>query len=179
MAIKRLTSIFFLLASVSFFTLVNAQNAEHEEHSAKDLHHENHSHNHHIAVFNGATTNFKHDATSYSLGLDYEYYLNHLGLGFFGELIFAENTESLIGLSASYQTGNIKFITGPFVEFAKTHDTHSTHPDEEWHHKFGVRVGLAYNFHIKAITIAPGIYTDYIEGGTWALVYGVAVGFAF
>ena len=180
MAIKRLISLLILLASVSIFTFVNAQDTVHKEYSTKDQHHETHSHHHHIAIFSGATTNLKYEATSYSVGLDYEYYINHIGLGFFGELIFAESSiESLIGISVSYQIGNIKFVTGPFVEFAKDHDTYSIHHKEELHHKFGVRVGMAYNFHLKGITITPGIYTDYIEGGTLALIYGIGLGFGF
>ena len=179
---KRLISLLFVLTSVSFFSFVNAQHKEHNEHNehaADDKHHESPSHHHHIAIFNGASTNFKYDVTSYSLGLDYEYYIDNVGIGLFGELIFAEETEFLTGLFASYKIGHIKLMTGPFVEFAKSHDAHATTHDEGFHHKFGVRVGLAYNFHLNKLSIAPGIYTDYIEGGIWVLVYGVGVGFGF
>ena len=179
MTMKRLISLLIVLTSVSFFSLVNAQHTEHNEHPAEDQHHESPLHHHHIAIFNGASTNFKYDVTSYSLGLDYEYYIHNVGIGLFGELIFAKETEFLTGLFASYKIGSIKFMTGPFVEFAKSHDAHTTTHDEEFHHKFGVRVGLVYNFHLSKLSIAPGLYTDYIEGGTWALVYGVGVGFGF
>ena len=176
---KNLISLLFVLTNVSLFSLVYAQHTEHTVHASDDQHHESKSHHNHIAVFNGATTNFKYDVTSYSLGLDYEYYINSMGIGLFGELIFAEETEFLTGLSASYQIGNVKFMTGPFVEFAKSHEALTTTHDEELHHKFGVRVGVAYNLHLNKLSIAPGLYTDYIEGGTWVLVYGVGVGFGF
>jgi hypothetical protein len=156
-----------------------AQDDGHNEHATDDKHNESTHHRNHIAIYDGAITNFKHDVTSYTLGLDYEYNMEHIGVGIFGELIFAEETEILTGLLASYKMGNLKLLTGPFVEFAKSHDAHATSHDEKYHHKFGARVGLAYNFHVKKITISPGISTDYIEGGIWALTYGVGLGFGF
>ncbi len=55
----------------------HVQGSDNKEHHVK--HHRCHSHKfqkHHFALFNGVTSNFDHQSTGYSIGLDYEDRIN-------------------------------------------------------------------------------------------------------
>ncbi|MBJ7881998.1 hypothetical protein [Gelidibacter salicanalis] len=136
-----------------------------------------HTGKHHLAIFNGATTNFTHQSTSYTLGLDYEYRVSKLiGLGVLGELILAESEEILAGVAAFvHPYKGLKFITAPLVAFAEEHT--ATGHEAKKEASFLFRIGVGYDFHIWKLSYGPAVNFDF--GKTEAVNYGLAIGYGF
>ncbi len=87
------TKILLLLISIFFISFTTFSQHK-ENHHTEDHNSEKHSDDHnqhanHLALFTGATTNFDHETTGFSIGIDYEYRLKamhgKLGIGLIGE----------------------------------------------------------------------------------------------
>lgn len=161
----------------------------HSEEHHDDHHGEHHAHKNHLAIFNGATTNFDHSATDYTIGLDYEYrFSNLIGAGFGAEYILTDDGELVLGIPVFiHPAKGFKLIVAPIGVNAVSHDNHEddtggTHKagstsssEKEWH--FGVRIGAAYDIHVGKLSLSPTVAYDITN--TQALVYGLAIGIGF
>ncbi len=132
---------------------------------------DHHEKDHHAALFVGGTTNFDHSSTDFTLGGEYEFRLpllhRLLGIGIFGEAVFAEHKEVLCGVPVFvHPVAGLKFFAAPGALIVES----------EAH--FLVRVGTGYDFHIGAFSITPTVYTDIVEGHA-SLAYGVSFGVMF
>lgn len=133
-------------------------------------------HNHHTAIFIGATNNQHAGHTDFTLGTDYEYRLpfaNHqFGTGFFGEIVFADHKETIIGVPLIFHpTSALKFLAGAGLIFAEDH-----HGESESH--FLTRLGTGYDFHLGNFSLSPTFNADFVDGHT-SLVYGISIGTGF
>jgi hypothetical protein len=171
----KIISIFLSALCISSFVY----SQEHEEdHKKQDKH--NHYHKHHLALFNGATTNFTHSSTDYSLGIDYELRLTKtFGLGLLGEYIFTDNGEFIAGVPAFLHFAKSLKITGaPLLIYKEEHiDDHTHHNEANMKTIFAFRVGISYGFHLGKLAVAPAINFD--MGESSALVYGLNIGIGF
>jgi len=138
---------------------------------------QNHSSKHHIALFNGATTNFSHESTSYTIGLDYEYRISKLlGIGLLGEVILADSEEFLTGVAVcAHPFKGTKLIAAPLVVFSEEH--HSEGHEIKKESSFAFRIGAGYDFHVGKLSLGPTVDFDF--GKTEALNYGLSIGFGF
>ena len=130
----------------------------------------------HIALVAGATTNFDHHSTDFTIGLDYEYRFKAMhdffGLGLFGEYITTHGGEIVLGIPVFiHPKAGLKFVMAPIAVMAENHYTH----ENETH--FGGRLGIGYDFHLGKISIAPVLNLDY--SNTVALNYGLTFGLGF
>ena len=100
-----------LIVFVFIGTKLIAQGHLHDdEHHIKDYN-KQHYHKHHIAVLNGATSNFDHHSTNYSVGIDYEYrFSQYMGVGVEGEFVAAESAEVLAGIPFFFHPQNLQTI---------------------------------------------------------------------
>ena len=156
-------------------TGVYSQHDLHNEHD-KEQDDEHEKHHNHLALFLGATTNFDHETTGFSIGVDYEYRLNAwhnlLGIGLFGEYVSSGSGEIIAGIPLFIHAAEkLKFTVAPILVSAE--DLH-THENET---SFGVRLGAGSSFHVGKISMGPVINLDL--GKTTALVYGIGIGFGF
>lgn len=153
-----------------------------QQHGDYDTHHSKH----HIAIFDGATTNFGHSTTGYSLGVDYEYFVSDkIGVGLIGEYVFSGEGEAVIGVPVFFHpTGNIKLGAAPIGIKAEvhhgdyhgdSHDAATSDVEKEWN--MGARFNAAYSFHFGKISAGPSVSLDITN--TTAVVYGVAFGVGF
>ena len=144
---------------------------------AQDQHTNIHDiHKHHIAVFVGATSNLDAEHTDFTAGIDYEFRTpflhNKLGIGLFGEIVFAEHKETIVGLPIVYHPSeSFKFLVAPGMAFAEDDHGHS-------HKEFIFRFGTAYELHVSGFSISPTLNADLIDGH-FSLVYGFSLGFGF
>lgn len=186
------------LSIACFINLAGASGSvEHSSHGRG--HGGGHASLNHVALFSGATTNFAHDATDFTLGLDYERRLpwadGMFGVGLFAESIFAEHSEYLFGLPLfAHPYEGLKIYAAPAVIIAEVPaDAHGgghsfdkfkrdfpLASDDETNSetKFVVRVGLGYDFHVNRISLGPLFEVDYMDGD-WAGIYGLSFGFGF
>jgi hypothetical protein len=89
-----------------------------------------------------------------------------LGLGAFADVIFAEDTEFLLGVTLQYHTrGRLMFEAGPGVAF---------NGGSDWF----LRTGAAWEFGPVGLTVVPRVSLDFIHGGS-TIGYGVAFGRRF
>jgi hypothetical protein len=144
--------------------------------------HSHHPHKHHLALFNGATTNLDHEPTAYALGVDYEYRFSKLvGATLLGEYVAADSEEILAGAGLLFHPyKGLKLITAPMLLFAEEHpegghETHEVKTDKEA--EFAFRFSAAYDFYIGNLSLGPVI--NYDLGKTNSISYGVAVGIGF
>ena len=177
--IMKLKTIGIFLCSLCLCSFSYSQ--EHEEnHKVHDEQEQDHYHKHHLALFNGATTNFTHSSTDYSLGIDYEFRLTKtFGLGLLGEYVFTDNGEYIIGVPLFLHFAKSLKITGaPLLIYKEEHiDDHTHHSEAEMKTIFAFRVGVSYGFHIGKFSVAPAINFD--TGEYNALVYGLNIGIGF
>lgn len=158
-----------------------------ETESQENHGHGTHSeHRHHIAGLVAATTNLDGNHTDFTLGGDYQYRLSpRLGVGGFGEVIFAEHTERLLGISLYfYPVESLWLRTGSGVVFVKEsseeHEEHSSATDQPTttESKFLFRFGAGYNFEMGGLTITPSLDLDLVCNSR-ALVWGLGIGKSF
>lgn len=156
-------------------------------------------HHNHLAIFSGLTSNLEYKHTDLSVGLDYEYRIplwdNILGIGLFGEIVFAEHTEYLVGLPIFlHPFGSFKFwaapgimIYEPIVHYdpelhkiknIKTNQIFATDESSGSEQKLLIRIGGGYDFHIKNFSITPAFSADIVDGHLY-LVYGIYFGLGF
>jgi hypothetical protein len=167
---KTLITIALLLFSTAAF-------AQHYED------HGTHHKKHHVALFDGATTNFGHSTTGYSIGLDYEYLMSDVvGAGLIAEYVFSGTGELIVGVPVFYHpTNNLKIGAGPIGVFVEKHhdtlhndghDTVSNNVEKEW--EVGARFNVTYSLHFGSISAGPSVSMD--VANTTSLAYGLSFG---
>jgi len=173
-----------IMAAISFclsFTQLSAQEHGTELYEIAGSH-SHHPHKHHVALFNGATTNLSHETTAYTIGLDYEYRFSKIvGLTILGEYIAATSEEIIAGAGLLFHPyKGLKLVTAPMLMFAESHNiTHNYSEMEEQKKEasFAFRFSTAYDFYVGKLSIGPVINFDL--GETNSISYGVAVGMGF
>ena len=177
----RLALVTTIVAVTAFpaLSVAQEQGAEAEGATAEEAFHRNH-----LSLFTGGTTESSdgETGTSFSLGLDYERRLSELiGLGLGGEFVFGgDEREALAGLYFMlHPAGGLVLAAGPGLEFAKEGHTEGEEESGTETHA-GLRVGIVYEFEVgHRYSIAPSIYTDFIEGKEPTFVWGLAFGVGF
>ena len=145
---------------------------------------------HHAAVFLGATTGtYTEGHTSLTTGLEYEYILSELtpkmGIGFIGEMVFAEHTETVLALPVIvHPFHDLKLFVAPaLIMFSEDvpgqkdpfgNEVVTTESSNEWF----VRIGGGWDFHFDQFSVSPLVSADLIAGKLY-LVYGVSFGIGF
>jgi hypothetical protein len=181
---KRLALGIAIVAATTFPAVSLAQ-----EHDAEGAEATEEFHKNHLSLFTGGTTESSDGktGTSFSLGLDYERRLSRLvGLAGGGELVFGgEEREALVGLYfLLHVTEGLVLAAGPGLEFAKEGHTEADVEGEQEESgtstQAGLRVGIVYEFEVgHRYSIAPSIYTDFIDGKEPTFVWGLAFGVGF
>lgn len=126
-------------------------------------------HDHHLALFLGAT--YVEESTYPTVGLDYEYRLPFLdrlfGVGPMIEYIHEEHAV-LIGAVALYvhPWAGLKLFADSGYEYSEEHGD------------FLVRLGAGYDFHLGSVSLTPTAAVDFVHGHT-AIVGGLALGYVF
>jgi hypothetical protein len=182
----RLALLTAVVAGTAFpaLSVAQEQGAEAEGATAEETFHRNH-----LSLFTGGTTESSdgETGTSFSLGLDYERRLNELiGLGLGGEFVFGgDEREALAGLYFMlHPAGGLVLAAGPGVEFAKKGhaegEVEAQQEESGTETHAGLRVGVLYEFEVgHRYSIAPSVYTDFIEGKQPTFVWGLALGVGF
>ena len=157
-----------------FFSSTTIYSQHNDEHNKTESH--DHFSKHHIALFNGATTNFSHKSTAYTVGLDYEFRFSRLvGCGISGEYIASESGEILAGIGVFlHPYKGTKLIAGPFLILAE--EAHSEDHESKKEASISFRIGVGYDFHFKMLSVGPIVNFD--VGNTEAINYGLAIGIA-
>jgi hypothetical protein len=166
----------FILVILSMNGINSFAQHGHKEDKPHNEGHENLKH--HIALFNGATTNLDHSSTNYSLGLEYEFKLNSLiGLGLMGEYVAVEKGELVGGIPVFIHITKAFTLTGSpvLINYEKHHEGSQTDSERETHIAF--RTGISYSFHMGALSLSPIV--NYEIGETQSLVYGINIGIGF
>ena len=172
--IKYFLSIYlFVGISIISASSINEKAKENSEHII---------HNNHIAIFLGGTTFFKKGESHFSVGLDYVYRPDvekPWAFSLFGEAIFAEHTEYLIGLPVYYGFNNIWWIrAGPGLEIIQEEEHHGDVVETKTEVEFLVRIGVGYPLHVGAFTITPSLDFDLVRNND-AIVWGINFGYGF
>ncbi|MCK5456623.1 MAG: hypothetical protein KAI45_05800 [Melioribacteraceae bacterium] len=173
---------FFLLLGFIIFILdsTNAQSSKndnsHKENSQHILHHN------HVAIFLGSTTFFKKGESHFSVGLDYVYRPNvekPWAFSIFGEAIFAEYTEYLVGLPVYYSFNNIWWLrAGPGIEVIQEEEHHGDEVETKTEVEFLFRFGVGVPIHLGNFGITPSIDFDLVRNHD-AIVWGFNFGYGF
>ncbi len=138
-------------------------------------------HDHHVAVFVGATTcTYEHGITSPTIGLDYEYYLGHtspiFGIGLMVELVDAEHIEYIAAVPAYFHpSGSFKFWLAPGII---EREERGAGGSSEIHEFFMLRIGGDYDMHFGSYTVSPTFSADLVNNEI-LMVYGVTLGILF
>ena len=164
-----LITIALFLSSTFIYAQHNEEHSKHESH--------NHYSKHHVALFNGATTNFSHELTSYTIGIDYEYRLSKfIGIGFLGEYITSKPEEFLTGVGViAHPFKGIRLLATPLMVYAEENNNEGNDVKKET--SFSFRIGTGYDFHIGKLSVGPSINYDF--GNTNAISFGITTGFGF
>ena len=145
--------------------------------------------NNHIATFMGTTYNTHHKAGDFTLGLDYEFrpsaFGSSLGFGMFGEFVWADHSEYLLGFPLYYHfdTG-VKVLVAPGVMFSEKEyeklniNTYERVKELRSSTEFLIRIGLGYDFHINRASLSPTLSLDYIDSHV-SIICGISCGIAF
>jgi hypothetical protein len=125
-------------------------------------------HRHHLSLLLGATSYLEENETSFTLGVDYERRLSpRWGAGLFGEVVFADETETLLGVSGIYHaTRQLELVAGVGLEFA------------DGESELLLRLGAVYLWEKRGYSLGPFLFWDTVSGDS-SLVYGVSVGKGF
>lgn len=164
-----------------------------QEHSEAGVHGQEQSHGEHeyhengVFLFLGGTTEsvFDDPSTRFSIGLEYERRLSRLvGVVVGGDFVIGgEGREALAGLLLILRpVGRWGVAAGPGMEIGKEHhaDGHEGDGGGDTEVRAALRVGVLYDFEVGGrYTIAPALFTDFIDGKDPALVWGVELGIGF
>ena len=146
--------------------------------SDNELHHSERTHHNHIAIFIGGTRFDKKSKTYFSLGVDYAYIPSAektWAFSIFGEIVFADHNEYLIGLPVFYYISRSLWLrAGPGIEIIQVEDNHHT----KSHIEMLFRVGAGYEFHLGEFSITPSLDYDFVRNND-ALVFGLNFGYGF
>lgn len=159
-------------------------------------------HKHHFGIFAGVTNNIDAELSDFSVGVDYEYFINlasqKVGIGFIGDVVFADHTEYIaMGGIFYHPSSSFKIIIGNGIAAAE-HEVHAIYTENgdgynslaklntvnaessesEWVTHYVLRLGAAYDFHIGNFSISPTFNYDLIDGHGYA-IYGLTFGIGF
>ena len=159
---------------------ITAQSSEdtdsHKENTQHIIHHN------HLALFLGGTSFFKESENHFSLGLDYVYRPDTdkpWAFSVFGEAIFSEHTEYLIGLPVYYGFNNIWWLrAGPGIEIIQEEEHHGDVVESKTEVEFLFRFGAGVPFHLGVYTITPSVDFDLVRNHD-AIVWGINFGYGF
>ena len=180
MTFAKLVGAALLIATVAAVTPVAASREEgskHESHdgSAEAVHAGHEPHRNHLSVFVGGTeaednNTGEKEKPEFTLGIDYERRVNRLfGAGGLADWVAAGEREVLFGVPVFIHAGRrAKFLVAPCIQFEREHG----------HSEFVGRIGFAYDFEVRRLTIAPALNVDCAESHEF-LVLGVNVGWGF
>ena len=175
--ILSLVAIQLLISEVIFAQHRNPQSAEPHNKT-----HSSHTHWNHIALFAGATSKFEKEGTHFTLGVDYLQKFPPSGrwaVNIFGEAIFEEHTEWLLGIPVFYKvTQNLWIRTGPAIEFLQEGEHHHGESKTETRTEFLWRLGTGYDIEFGKYIIAPSFDIDFGRSTT-AVVWGLNFGYGF
>lgn len=166
-----------------------------ESHNSPTSQHSAHYHPNHVAIFAGGTTELEKDKdTHFTLGIDYVRRFTEsgrVGIGVFGEVIFAEHTEYLVGIPLYiYPTNHFWLRAGPGLEIyedEKEKKSNSTAAStsitsgdsyKETNVDFFIRAGLGYDFEVTGFTIGPNASFDFFREKI-TFIWGIALGKGF
>lgn len=104
-----------------------------------------------------------------AIGLDYEYrFVEEWGASVFAEYVGGEIEASVFGAMLNYHlTERLLIGVGPGVERSRSET------------RMLFRLGGMYEVEVGEIFIAPAVYTDWIEGGDQAFLFGLNIGKRF
>ena len=169
--------LFVLVLLTISITAQSTENIESHEENSKHI-----IHNNHIAIFLGGTSFFKEDENHFSVGLDYVYRPNvekPWAFSVFGEAIFAEHTEYLIGFPIYYGFNNVWwFRAGPGIEIIQEEEHHGGVVETKTEVEFLFRFGAGIPFHLGNYTITPSVDFDLVRNHD-AIVWGINFGYGF
>lgn len=138
-------------------------------------HHEHHAHNNHVGIFMGSTAQYNNGRHLYTLGLDYTRFLNHrqnFGISSFLEVFFSDEAQWLGGVPIVYKPSkNLILRSGPGIELVRD-------SNNKIKGHFVLRTGVAYDIHLKHLTITPSFDLDYVRYHP-SMVWGVTLGKGF
>ena len=165
------------ISSILFTNTVNAKDNSHKVY------------NNHISTFMGTTYNTHHKAGDFTLGLDYEFrpsaFGSSLGFGMFGEFVWADHSEYLLGFPLYYHFDNgAKVLVAPGVVFSEKEyeklniNTYERVKELRNNTEFLIRFGLGYDFHINRASLSPTLSLDYIDSHL-SVICGISCGIAF
>lgn len=191
--------IYMALSAILFFSAVFAGASGEKHPKTHDHHHEmGHHHSHHIGLFSGFTNDLeKHN--EFTLGLDYSYSLpvweQRLGIGAFGEVVFAEHIEYLLGVPLLLKPASSLFLQiAPGIVIVDTGSAEEEHhsesqlakvsaSEEDGHESssnnhFLFRLGAGYGIDLGNPILTPTVNLDLVDG-TEFLVFGISLGKGF
>ena len=124
-------------------------------------------HRHHLELFLG-NTHTEHDEDAFSIGLGYEYRLNHfLGIGVLGEYAVKDIDAWVVGVPIAIHPGaGWRLVVMPGLEL---HDGDS---------EFLFLTGVGYEFELDRYTIIPEFNADFVDDEV-NYVFGVGMGVKF
>ncbi len=169
----------FLLAIITLVVLLNSSILYSQQHEEQSNHvADAHINKNHIALFNGATTVFEHDITSYTVGVEYEYrFTKTMGLGLLAEYITPEIDEFVLGITFFiHPFKGLKLMAAPILVYGEESKEEDILESEKEARFFG-RIGIGYEIHVHYFTLNPIIDFDF--GKTEAMGYGVGIGYGF
>lgn len=195
------TLVALIMSTALVATAAGSSGTDHQKATNETVHHETaHHHANHFAIFTGDTHSVEHDATDFTVGVDYERRLaSRWGAGFVVEEVFADNTEIILAAQVFHHVGDLKLFAGPGFMSAKAGQGHGeetgedSHVEEdahaaktlkvseegdEWREEFLFRVGGGYDFFTSDFSITPTVIIDRV-GGNFAFVVGIGVGVGF
>lgn len=149
-----------------------------QEKESPDVHeqHDTHSyHRHHVVGVVAATTNLDHDQTDFTLGGEYVYRLSpRWGTGGFGEVVFADHREWLLGVPLLFHVNPSFWLRAGLGAQVIPGEQQAT-TEVKWL----VRVGTGYNFEVGGgMMVTPFLDLDLVRHPR-ALIWGLGIGKGF
>lgn len=170
----------FLFILVLLTISITAQSSENIDSHRQNVQHI--AYHNHVAIFFGSTTFFRKGESYFSVGLDYVHQPNvekPWAFSIFGEAIFAEHTEYLIGFPVYYGFNNIWWLrAGPGIEIIQEEEHHGDVVETKTEFEFLFRFGAGVPFHFGRYTITPSVDFDLVRNHD-AIVWGINFGYGF
>jgi len=151
-----------------------------------------HDYSHHLGIFLGGTSGtYAHGHSAFTIGLEYEYMLNHempgVGIGFIAESVMFDETELIFGLPVFLHVyKGLKFYMAPSVIYTSDWEDHRKYDGtgeyemEPFHEqtRFFMRFGTGYSIHAGRFAVTPTIAADIISAKLY-VVYGIDFAITF